>query len=277
MRIALTGVSGIVGSFVLRAARQAGHDVTVLGRENGYQLGDTPDLQGHEALVHCAFAHAPGRYRGGEGDDPEGFRRANLDGSTHLFDAAAQSGVSRIVFLSSRAVHDGHPAGTALTDDLPAQPTSLYGEVKALAEDHLHQLAEQGLQTTALRATGVYGPGPAHKWRDLFADYLANQPIAPRVATELHGDDLAAAILLLLNTRAQPKTANASDLILDRHDLLSEVANLTGSRAPLPARADDRALGVLRCDTLRELGWTPGGMDLLRQTLPLMLDQRPDL
>ncbi|MBC9247285.1 NAD(P)-dependent oxidoreductase [Paracoccus sp. 11-3] len=277
MRIALTGASGIVGGFVLTAAQDAGHHVTVFGRDNGYHLGDAPDLGGYDALIHCAFAHIPGRYRGGEGGDAAGFRRLNLDGSTRLFDAAAQSGVPRIVFLSSRAVHDGYPPGTVLTDDLPARPSSLYGQVKALAETHLQQLAEQGILTTALRATGVYGPGPAHKWRSLFADYLANKPVTPRVATELHGDDLAAAIVSLLKTPGPPRIANASDLILDRHDLLAEFANLTGCRNALPARADDATLSVLRCDALRALGWAPGGMKLLRKSLPLMLDPQPEL
>lgn len=194
MRIALTGASGIVGGFVLRAAQAAGHQVTRLDRSTGFQLGDTPDLSGHDALIHCAFAHTPGRYRGGEGDDPETFLRLNRDGTLRLLEAAVRDGVDRVVFLSSRAVHDGYPPGTALPDDLPARPANLYGQVKADAEAHLASLPLKG---TAIRATGVYGlPG---KWHGLFSDYLAGRPVQPRIATEVHGDDLAAAILLLLD------------------------------------------------------------------------------
>ena len=131
MRIALTGATGIVGGFIALAARAAGHELNPLP---GFRLGQVPDLTGHDALIHAAFAHEPGRYRGGEGDDPARFRRLNLDGSIRLFQAAAEAGVGRIVFLSSRAVHDGHPPGTRLTDDLPPAPTTLYGEVKAGAE-----------------------------------------------------------------------------------------------------------------------------------------------
>ena len=101
MRIALTGASGIVGGFVLRAARAAGHHVTPLDRSTGFHLGDAPDLSGHDALIHCAFAHAPGRYRGGEGDDPDTFLRLNRDGTFRLFDAAVRDGVDWVVFLSS--------------------------------------------------------------------------------------------------------------------------------------------------------------------------------
>lgn len=274
MRIALTGASGIVGGFALRAVRAAGHEVTVLDRSNGYLLGDAPDLSGHDAMIHCAFAHQPGRYRGGEGDDPEGFRRANLDGTIRLFDAAAGSGLRRILFLSSRAVHDGHPQHVELTDDLPARPANLYGEVKALAENYLRGL---GLHGTAIRATGVYGPGPRHKWHSLFADYLAGIRIAPRAGTELHGKDLADAMLLLLEQETPPSSVNASDLILDRHDLLAEVRRLTGSTSPLPPRTDISALRVLKCDRLAAMGWQPGGMELLRASLPAMLDPKAHL
>ena len=266
MRIALTGASGIVGGFVLRAAQAAGHQVTRLDRQTGFRLGGVPALAGHDALIHCAFAHAPGRYRGGEGDDPEGFLRLNRDGTARLFDAAIRDGVGRILFLSSRAVHDGYPPGTDLPDDLPAHPVNLYGRVKADAEAHLAGLSVKG---TAIRATGVYGH--PEKWRAVFDDYRAGRPVPPRVATEVHGDDLAAAVLLLLEHPDPPDLANCSDLVLDRHDLLAEVRSLTGCPHPLPARADPAPLRLQRCDRLRALGWRPGGMAKLRAALPGLL------
>ncbi|MCZ0961510.1 NAD-dependent epimerase/dehydratase family protein [Paracoccus benzoatiresistens] len=266
MRIALTGASGIVGSFVLRAAQAAGHQVTRLDRGTGFRLGDAPDLSGHDALIHCAFAHAPGRYRGGEGDDPDGFLRLNGDGTRRLFDAALRDGVGGIVFLSSRAVHDGYPPGTVLPDDLPARPANLYSRVKADAEAYLAGLPVKG---TAIRATGVYGL--PDKWHDLFGDYLAGRPIPPRIATEVHGDDLAAAILLLLSQPDPPPQVNCSDLVLDRHDLLAAVQALTGSPHPLPLRANPAPLRVQDCARLHAMGWHPGGMARLRATLPLLL------
>ncbi|MFV0385103.1 NAD-dependent epimerase/dehydratase family protein [Paracoccus sp. (in: a-proteobacteria)] len=273
MRIAMTGASGFAGGFIAAAALRAGHRLTLLDHRAGFRLGDAPDLSDHDALIHCAFAHLPGRFRGGEGDDPAGFRRANLDGSVRLFDAAAQAGVGRILFLSSRAVHDGHPPGTRLADDLPACPANLYGEVKAGAEDHLRRLsAQQGLRTTAIRATGIYGPGPGHKWRGLFGDYLAGRHIPPRVATELHAADLARAAMLLLDHPAPPLTVNASDLILDRHDLLAGIARLTRCPHPLPPRADASTLRVPDCAALAASGWQPGGLKRLHESLPAMLD-----
>ncbi|RQP06057.1 MAG: NAD(P)-dependent oxidoreductase [Paracoccus sp. BP8] len=269
MRIALTGASGLVGRWIHRAAVQAGHQVTTLP---GWRLGDVPDLTGCEALVHAAFQHVAGRYRGGEGEDPQGFIRANLDGSAMLFRAARDQGLGRVIFLSSRAVHDGHPAGMALPDTLSPAPTNLYGKVKAEAEAALAAMAGPDFLTASLRPTGVYGPGMPQKWAALIGDFLRGTTPPPRVATELHGADLARAALLVLADPQMAGSYNASDLVLDRQDLLAEVARLTGCSTPLPVRADAGALRRPLCDRLRALGWRPGGMALLRREMPKILD-----
>lgn len=266
MRIALTGASGLVGRFLLSAFQAEGHQVETLP---GWRLGQPAPLEGSEALVHAAFAHVPGKYRGGEGDDPERFVALNRDGSLRLFEQAKAAGVGQVVFLSSRAVYDGLPAGTPLPDGTPVAPASLYGRVKAEAEAGLAALDGPGFATASIRATGIYGPGEGHKWTGLFADYLAGRPIAPRVATELHGDDLAAAILLILRNGARG-AFNASDLLIDRHDLLTEVQRLTGCPHPPPPRADS-PVSVMSCERLSAHGWQPGGWTRLQDNLPAML------
>lgn len=265
MRIAVTGASGIVGGFIAAAARSAGHQVDTLP---GWRLGQPAQLDGCGALVHAGFAHAPGKYRGGEGDDPAGFVASNLDGTLRLFADARAQGVGQVVFLSSRAVHDGHPAGTLLPDGTPVRPEGLYGQVKAQAEAALAGM--HGLAGASIRATGVYGRGQGNKWAGLFRDYLSGRAIAPRVATELHGGDLAAAVLLVIARRGTG-AFNASDIVLDRRDLLGRVAALTGCRHPLPPAADASRLSVMTCERLRALGWRPGGMARLDAELPLML------
>ncbi|WP_425070398.1 NAD-dependent epimerase/dehydratase family protein [Sagittula sp. S175] len=269
--IALTGATGLVGQWLLPLA-----DVT-LGRQpcgkpwQRWSLtGPAPDLTGVTTLIHAAFHHAPGKYRGGEGDDPDAFIAANLHGTLRLFTAAAAQGVERILFLSSRAVFDGLPEGTDLPETRAPNPKSLYGQVKAQAEDLLFDLPLTGL---SLRATGIYGPSapsaPPHKWTTLFADHRAGRPIAPRRGTELHGQDLTQAARLLL-TQTQGGPVHLSDMILDRHDLLTEVNRLTGCPHPPPPCADT-PVSPLSCDRLHALGWHPGGMARLKAALPAML------
>lgn len=269
--IALTGASGLLGRVLVNSLPDP---VVTLGRSSSEGFphrrwdlsAPSPDLSGATTLIHAAFSHVPGRYRGGEGDDPGGFLTSNLDGTLRLFDAAAEAGLRKVIFLSSRAVFDGHAGDVALTERTPVNAASLYGQVKARAEAHLATLPLTG---QSLRATGVYGPGPGHKWQALFADYLAGKPITPRRGTEVHAEDLAQACRLLLNSEATG-AFHLSDILLDRHDLLSEVQRLTGCRhAPPPP--GDQPVNALVCTRLPALGWHPGGMDLLRTSLPAML------
>lgn len=273
MKIALTGSTGRVGRFIAREIIAAGDTLLPLSRP-GYRLGDRPDLTGCDALVHCALAHLPGRYRGGEGEDPEGFRRTNFDGSIALFEAARQAGVARVIFLSSRAVYGDYPPGTALTEHLPPRPDTLYGAVKWQAEQALAALAAPGFCPASIRATGIYGPGSGHKWQTLFEAFSTGAAIAPRRSTELHGHDLARAVRLLLQCQ-ETGAFNASDILLDRHDLLARVARLTGVTHPLPARSA-AAISAMTSDRLRALGWRPAGIAGLEATLPKMLAQRAD-
>jgi nucleoside-diphosphate-sugar epimerase len=270
MRIALTGATGLVGQFIAAHALARGHTLVALGRtpsQHGgahrpWRLHEPAPLAGCDALVHAAFAHVPGRYRGGEGSDPDGFLRQNLDGTLRLWEDAR--GLPT-VFLSSRAVYDGLPPGTLLTEDLPLAPDSLYGQAKLAAEQALH--AQGG---TSLRATGVYGPpapGQTHKWADLFVAFARGEPIAPACGTEVHGEDLARAVLLLLG--AAPGPWNCSDLLLDRRDLLARWARLTGTEGPLPERSS-KPPNVMDCTRLRALGWTPRGEAALDEALRAM-------
>jgi nucleoside-diphosphate-sugar epimerase len=256
MHVLLTGGSGTVGRFLVAALRAAGHRVTTLGRRPGDHPWDlaepAPRLPPADALVHAALAHRPGAFRGGEGDDPDGFRRLNLDGTLRLFDAA---GDARVVFLSSRAVYGDHRRGETLRESDPPAPDSLYGETKLAAERAL------GPRGASLRPTGVYGGSP-HKWGGLFAAYLRGEPVAPRLATEVHGADLAAAALLLLGSPATGPF-NASDLLLDRHDLLARVQALTACAHPPPPRFHGPPPGIMATDRLRALGWHPGGWPAL--------------
>lgn len=272
MRTVVTGGTGRVGWFVAQHCRALGWDVTTTGRD----LPLAPDtdfaplLAGVDLLVHCAFAHVPGRYRGGEGDDPAGFRRANLDGTAALFHAARAAGVARVIFLSSRAVYGPHAPGTRLTEDMPCHPDTLYDEVKLAAERALARLSAPGFTGVSLRATGVYGPTPAgiaHKWEGLFRDFREGRPIAPRAGTEVHGQDLARAVALVARQPSPAPVYNVSDLLLDRRELL----RLAGLQGALPEPADTAQVNQMDTGRLRALGWRPGGMPLLQETLSRFL------
>lgn len=275
MHVLITGGTGYVGRFAVAELTQAGHIVTLLGRTplrphhfHRWSLAETaPDLPQADALVHCAYDHLPGAYRGGEGDDPEGFWRRNHDGTLALIDAAVRAGIAQAVFLSSRAVYADNRRGEILRETDPAAPDSLYGKLKLAIEAAL--VARPDLTAASVRATGVYGVAPGkrhHKWEPLFQDYLSGRNIKSRIGTELHGQDLANAILLLLET-GTAGVVNASDILLDRHDLLARVKAITGCVFPLPPAHDGPLPGVMDTGKLERLGWRPGGLGRLDRFL----------
>lgn len=287
MRVLVSGGTGLVGRYIVEGLVQAGHAVVVGGRTAPVRglfstsvefrpmtLDPGPlsaDLfEGIDGFVHAAFDHLPGRYRGGEGEDPEGFVRRNLDGTAHLFEQARDAGVRRVVFLSSRAVYDGLAPGTALTEDAVLAPGSLYGRVKLDAERVLEDLTRPGFTGTSLRLTGVYGHLRPNKWDALFSDYLAGRPVAARAGSEVHGQDAADAVRRLLERDELGDGGgvyNCSDVVTDTRELLTLVQMQTGCTAPLPEPADRSAVAEMRTDKLRALGWRPGGLSLLKQTV----------
>ena len=70
-----------------------------------------------DAVVHCAYAHAPGRYRGGEAEDRFAFWRTNLLAGVELMERARLAGVKRLVLLSSRAVFGRDTPAVDWVDD----------------------------------------------------------------------------------------------------------------------------------------------------------------
>ncbi len=281
MHVLLTGGTGALGRFIAAGLLEAGHAVSFLGRTQpedpriafiAWDLSAPDiDLPAADALVHCALAHVPGRYRGGEGDDPAGFLLANVDGTRKLFQAAKTAGVRHCVFLSSRAVYADNGQWEVLTETAQVRPDTLYGQVKLAGEEALRALCTEHFFGTTLRATGIYGlpPGAAtHKWSELFSNFRNGATVMPRVGTEVHGDDLAAAVLLVLekvDERAVPyEVYNVSDLLLDRQDLLKLFAEATGCQTTLPPRAAG-PVGVMEPGKLKVLGWAPGGMGKLRE------------
>ncbi|KKZ86784.1 UDP-glucose 4-epimerase [Rhizobium phaseoli] len=287
MKVLVSGGTGLVGRYVVEELLTIGYQVIVGGRRAPHPrlfsrpvefaaLSLDPDQDQIDVFddayffVHAAFSHIPGKYRGGEGDDPKSFHRLNLDGTVRLFEAAKRAGTRRCVFLSSRAVYGEHHAGTELTETLLPKPETLYGQIKLDAEGALTHLSTPGFAGVSLRATGIYGDLSPNKWDGLIDDYCAGRPVAPRAGTEVHGRDLGRAVRLMLeteSTRISGESFNVSDIVVDTRDILAPIRRETGCRHALPAPADSTALNPMSTAKIRALGWMPGGTLLFDETM----------
>ncbi len=274
VRVAVTGATGYVGRFIVDALLRAGHKVQAWARptsERGGFAGEVLWVEGGlgrhgseqallrnaDALVHAAFEHVLGRYRGGEGNDPERFLAVNREGSLSLLASADAAGIERVVFFSSRAVYGGRCWDRPLDEDHPPRPDTLYGAYKLAVEQGL-ALGARGRAWSSLRATGVYGrawPLSRSKWYDVVRTSLGGEAPSARGGTEIAGCDVAAAVQLLLNAPAAEisgRAFNVSDVYVT-HRAISRLAG--GALAP----RSGPPTGIMVTGRLQSLGWRPLG------------------
>ncbi len=302
MRVAVTGATGVLAEFLIPHLLANDYTVHALWRSDKRRTeafqpndrlrwlqGDLMDLKSLErlvadcdAVVHAALEHIRGRYRGGEGDDPARFKTVNLRQTEAFLKMLQGTRVKRTVFISSRAVFDGYGESTAsLIDATPTKPDSLYGEIKAQTEELGDSLTKIGF--CALRPTGIYGEthrSEENKWADLISDVatgdVSSNTYSNRLRTEVHGEDVASAISLLLTAplaRVEHQRFNCSDIAVSQVQLvdlmrqIKEVKTVTVDSLPVGISPNN----PMACEGLAELGWQPGGMQKLVHTLRRML------
>jgi UDP-glucose 4-epimerase len=229
-------------------------------------------LVGVVGIVHLAYAHVPGKYRDGHGDDLGGWMRANLDMQWNLLLGAHAQGVRDFVLMSSRAVYGDGP-GPFGEGDTP-RPDTHYGGLKLACE-----ALGAGFNTMrfcAIRCTGVYGcvePLSASKWFDLLrAIHLSGRLQGDRIGTEVHGTDVARIIALLIERPGPwPAIVNASDLAVSHSMIADAYSKRTGRRIQMGERARE-VRGPMTCAWIARQGLALGGSALLARTLDRLID-----
>jgi dTDP-4-dehydrorhamnose reductase len=162
-RLLVTGASGLLGGYLLRRLRDAGHPLTAWSGSSPGEVLGVPvvpvDLADPDA-VSAAFRdarpdvvlHAAARARLPDCHrDPAGATRVNAGGSACLAGLCADSG-ARLVVVSTDLVFDGEHAPYAEQD--PPAPLSVYGRTKAEAERAV--LAHP--RTAVARVSLLFGP-----------------------------------------------------------------------------------------------------------------------
>lgn len=192
--VLLVGATGFIGRHVQQALQHARHQVTAAARRaspgvmqvdlaQDTRLEDwLPRLQGIDVVVNAAGAFV----------DRPGNQLDTLHGAgpVALFDAAVRAGVTRIVQISALGAEG---ASTA------------YFSTKQQADRHLLGLP---LDAAILRPSLVFGIGGASA--DIMLS-VASMPllVVPRVfrsrVQPVHVDDLAAAVVALVNGAAVPR------------------------------------------------------------------------
>jgi nucleoside-diphosphate-sugar epimerase len=177
MKVLVAGDRGYIGTVLVPFLRAAGHrvDGLDLGLYEGCDFGPAsvysavyPDdrladirdvepgrLVGYDAVIClAALSNDPLGHL-----NPAATYSVNLDGTLALARAARQAGVPRFLFASSCSLY-GAAGSEAVAEDADLMPVTPYGEMKALAERQLSQLACDSFSPTYLRNATAYGVSP---------------------------------------------------------------------------------------------------------------------
>ncbi|NOY90924.1 MAG: NAD-dependent epimerase/dehydratase family protein [Deltaproteobacteria bacterium] len=176
-KVLITGASGFIGSRLRDALLDGGADVLAVRRPGSppAERGRSVELSyDDEAAVEAMMDeerpdyvfHVAGVTKGVTYED---FRRGNVMPTRNLARAAARVAPKRFVLVSSLAAYGPAKGAALLEESHPRRPIEHYGRSKLEAEEALESV--EGLRTTIVRPSGVYGPGDV----DYFQLFLSAQ------------------------------------------------------------------------------------------------------
>jgi nucleoside-diphosphate-sugar epimerase len=211
------------------------------------QRGDVAKRpEAFDAVIHCASS------RGG---DAEAYREIYLNGARHLLETFPQA---KILFTSSTSVY-AQRDGSKLTEESETKPLRETSRILLQVEKLV--LEKGGI---VVRLAGIYGPQRSALLSKFLNGTATIDPNNDRFVNQVHRDDIASALFLLLN-RAQT-SAQIYNVVDDQPLLQSECYHWLAQRLnrPLPPtrkseqprKRGDTNKRVSN-DKLHQLGWTP--------------------
>lgn len=174
MKILVTGGAGFIGSNVVDAYINAGHEALIADNLSSGKLeninpkakfykidirseeirrlitSEKPDVINH----HAAQISTPASV-----GDPIFDAGVNIIGLLHILEAARIAGVKKVIFVSSGGTIYGDADELPTPETCPARPVSPYAIGKYTGENYLRFYSKQyGLDYTVLRYANIYGP-----------------------------------------------------------------------------------------------------------------------
>jgi nucleoside-diphosphate-sugar epimerase len=250
MRYAVTGGTGFVGGALIRALRQAGHEVAALVRgdhslDPGVHVvrGDLFDATALDRLCSDVdgLFHVAGWYKLGMRDPSAGWR-VNVEGTRAVLAAAARSHVPRVVYTSTLAVNsDTHGAIVDESYRFTGRHLSAYDRSKAEAHDVALEFGRRGLPVVVVMPGLVYGPGDTAMTGRLVRDTMRGRRVVVPAAGGVcwgYVDDIANGHLLAMQQGTPGQSYMLAGPAAPLIDGLRLASRLAGQRAPvgLPGR-----------------------------------------
>lgn len=309
MNVLVTGGAGYIGSHTVYELIRSGHQVAVYDNlSKGHEAavpeevplvtGDIRDKNnlvkvihkhGIEAVVHFAADSLVGE----SNQQPLKYYHNNVYGTLTLLEALVETGVDKIVFSSTAAVY-GEPARWPISEDMPTQPTNVYGRTKLFIEKMLEDFsAAYGLQYVSLRYFNAAGAavngniGEDHSPESHLIPLVLKTALGQRLQIEIFGTDyptadgtcirdyihvldLAAAHILAVEHLSCGGTSRVynigSETGYSVREIISAVKRITGAdfkvKESAPRSGDPAVLVASSKRIQTELGWIPAFSEL---------------
>lgn len=170
--VLVVGANGFIGSHVVDALVEAGHNVTAFDRFSTAHTSFVSDVRivsgdflnrgdvrsavvGQDYVFHLLSTTTPASAE----SDPTLDIRANVAPTVELLEACAHAGVSHFYYGSTGGAIYGPQGHLEYSEADRALPVSPYGIGKLTVEHYLHYFRTRfGLPSTALRISNPYGP-----------------------------------------------------------------------------------------------------------------------
>ncbi len=169
--ILVTGANGKLGRALVEHFVGSGQGVHAVARSmpvdlpegaTGFAVGPLSSatdwsaaLSGVTTVIHCAAL----TWIDPEAADQSGFQTVNVDATERLARQAAESGVKRLVYISSLTVNGKHSGAQPFRHDDVPNPGSPYSRSKWDAEQALRRIeAETGLEIVVVRPPRIIWP-----------------------------------------------------------------------------------------------------------------------
>lgn len=251
MTTLVTGASGFVGSAVLRELLDAGHEVRALLRSTSDRAnleglpvevvaGDLLDpasleraVTGCEALFHVAADYRLWTPR------PEEIYETNVTGTRNIMAAAANAGVSRVVYTSSVATLGTNRNGTPADEETPVTLDDMIGHYKRskfLAEAEVRELAGKGFAVVIVNPSAPVGPRdirPTPTGRMIVEAAAGRMPAYVDTGLNIvHVDDVAIGHRLAFERGQVGERYILGGSNLSLREILGEIAAIVGRPPP---------------------------------------------
>lgn len=287
MKIIVTGGAGFIGSHVVDAYVDLGHEVVAVdnlstgkkefvhpkARLIEADITDQKTIQSviaaeKPALINHHAAHIQVGY---SVENPQFDAENNVVGLLNVMEAARQAGVQKVIFAATGGAMYGNKP-TPFDESMKEAPLSPYGISKRAGELYLqyyHELYQ--IPFVSLRYSNVYGPRQNPHGESgvvaIFAELImgGKQPMILGDGTHtrdyVYIDDVVQANVLALTTDFVGELNIGTNTEISTNDVFDAVTTALGvtmTRTYGPPRPGEQVTSSLRYDKAQEkLGWQP--------------------